>query len=80
MPNAAGAKTDDATSKPGVDAPKAAPSNKSDIAPPLPRFEFGADDDFQLKQAMNHLKGLPVIASTKAIAANAAVPPVTSKQ
>ncbi len=38
-----------------------------------PRFEFGAADDFQLQQAMNHLKGAPVIASTKAVAANAAV-------
>ena len=24
------------------------------------RYEFGSADDFQLKQAMNHLKGLPV--------------------
>ena len=40
-------------------------------ADPLPRFEFGAADDFQLTQAMNHLKGLPVIASTKAISAQA---------
>jgi carboxyl-terminal processing protease len=24
------------------------------------RYEFGTADDFQLKQAMNHLKGLPV--------------------
>ncbi len=53
---------------------KPAGTNKGEIAPPLPRFEFGADDDFQLRQAMNHLKGLPVVASTKAIAANAAVP------
>ena len=37
-------------------------------APP-PRFEFGAAEDFQLQQAMNHLKGEPVIASTKAVAA-----------
>jgi carboxyl-terminal processing protease len=34
-----------------------------------PRLEFGSTDDFQLKQAMNRLKGLPVIASTKAVAA-----------
>ncbi len=39
--------------------------------PPLPRFEFGANDDFQLAQAMNHLKGQPVIASTKAVSAQA---------
>jgi carboxyl-terminal processing protease len=29
-------------------------------APPARRYEFGSTDDFQLKQAMNHLKGLPV--------------------
>jgi carboxyl-terminal processing protease len=47
---------------------------QGEVAPLLPRFEFGADDDFQLQQAMNHLKGAPVIASTKAVAANTAVP------
>jgi carboxyl-terminal processing protease len=36
-----------------------------------PRFEFGAADDFQLKQAMNQLKGQPVIASSKSVAAQA---------
>jgi hypothetical protein len=35
------------------------------------RLEFGAADDFQLKQALNQLKGLPVIASSKALAAQA---------
>jgi len=34
-----------------------------------PRFEFGAAGDFQLTQALNHLKGQPVIASTKALSA-----------
>ena len=34
----------------------------------IPRFEFGAADDFQLAQAMNHLKGQPVVASAKAVA------------
>ena len=38
-------------------------------AAPAPRFDFGSTEDFQLKQAMNHLKGEPVIASVKAIAA-----------
>ena len=47
--------------------------NKAEVVPPMPRFEFGAADDFQLQQAMNHLKGAPVIASTKAVAANTAV-------
>jgi hypothetical protein len=36
-----------------------------------PRFEFGATDDFQLKQALNQLKGQPVIASSTAVAAQA---------
>jgi carboxyl-terminal processing protease len=53
---------------------KPADLNKAEVAPPLPRFEFGASDDFQLQQAMNHLKGVPVIASTKAVASNTAVP------
>jgi len=37
--------------------------------PPAPRFDFGSAEDFQLKQAMNHLKGEPVVASIKAVAA-----------
>jgi hypothetical protein len=36
--------------------------------PAAPRFEFGATNDFQLTQAMNHLKGQPVVASAKAVA------------
>jgi carboxyl-terminal processing protease len=28
--------------------------------------EFGSDKDFQLQQALNHLKGLPVVASKTA--------------
>ena len=53
-------------------APEAAPKdNKSAVQPQPPRFEFGADDDFQLAQAMNHLKGQPVIASNKSMAAQA---------
>jgi carboxyl-terminal processing protease len=53
----------------------AAPATSAPSAPqavptvPAPRFEFGSDTDFQLKQAMNHLKGEPVIASIKAVAA-----------
>ena len=38
---------------------------------PLPRVDFGSDEDFQLKQALNQLKGLPVLASTKAVQAQA---------
>ena len=35
------------------------------------RLEYGSAEDFQLKQAMNQLKGLPVIASSKSVAAQA---------
>jgi carboxyl-terminal processing protease len=66
--NKASAKEDEA--KPAIPTAKAGEVNKGEIAPALPRFEFGAGDDFQLQQAMNHLKGMPVIASTKAVAAS----------
>jgi carboxyl-terminal processing protease len=68
-----------------VTAPAAKPDAKPDTptkpepAALSPRFQFGAPEDFQLQQAMNQLKGLPVIASTKAVAANA-VPEATTKQ
>jgi carboxyl-terminal processing protease len=39
-------------------ADKARPTSEEDRKP----IELGGPDDFQLKQAMNHLKGLPVIA------------------
>jgi carboxyl-terminal processing protease len=42
---------------------------------PTPRrYEFGSTEDFQLLQAMNHLKGLPVEVAKKSesIAATAA--------
>ncbi|HTQ01140.1 MAG TPA: hypothetical protein VMN56_17600, partial [Casimicrobiaceae bacterium] len=78
----AGAKDDDV--KPAVPAIKTSDLNKQEVVPPLPRFEPGADDDFQLRQAMNQLKGLPVIASTKSVAASSAVPsqvmPAPTKQ
>jgi carboxyl-terminal processing protease len=44
---------------------------KPAVETPLPRVEFGSADDFQLKQAMNQLKGLPVLASSKAVSAQA---------
>jgi carboxyl-terminal processing protease len=55
------------------DKSKATPTIETP-APTPPRVEFGSADDFQLKQALNQLKGLPVIASTKSIAAQAAKP------
>ena len=47
------------------------PASKLDPDVLPPRFEFGAGDDFQLKQALNELKGQPVLASNKAVAAQA---------
>jgi carboxyl-terminal processing protease len=48
-----------------------AKSNIETTAPTPPRVEFGSTDDFQLQQALHQLKGQPVIASTKAVAAQA---------
>jgi carboxyl-terminal processing protease len=44
---------------------------RSTAEPQPPRFEFGSADDFQLAQAINHLKGQPVIASARSVAAQA---------
>jgi carboxyl-terminal processing protease len=46
-------------------------AQKAALEAALARVEFGATDDFQLKQALNQLKGLPVIASSKAVSAQA---------
>jgi len=53
------------------EAPK--PTEKAEVVPPVPRVDFGSPEDFQLQQALNHLKGAPVISSTKAVATNNAV-------
>lgn len=47
---------------PAQPAPGAAPSTKAAPATPANsrRYEFGSTDDFQLQQAMNHLKGRTV--------------------
>jgi carboxyl-terminal processing protease len=61
-----------AAKDPAAKPDAAAAPGKSEAPQPLPpRFEFGASDDFQLTQAINHLKGQPVIASTKSVAAQA---------
>lgn len=39
-----------------------------------PRFEFGSVEDFQLNQAINHLKGQPVLASNRQVAASSGQP------
>jgi len=62
----------DSTLAPGARAP--GKSGTGQAEPPAPRIDFGADDDFQLKQALNQLKGLPVIASAKAVQAQATQP------
>jgi carboxyl-terminal processing protease len=53
----------DKTSAPGKS------TNSETTTPTPPRIEFGSTDDFQLQQALHQLKGQPVIASTKALAA-----------
>jgi carboxyl-terminal processing protease len=63
---AAKAKQKDTADKASTEKP--VPKIDADALPP--RFEFGSAEDFQLKQALNQLQGRPVIASTKAIAAN----------
>ena len=50
---------------PAVPAPVVpAPSSDAPAAPPAPvaqrRYEFGSPEDFQLRQALNHLQGRPV--------------------
>jgi carboxyl-terminal processing protease len=68
----AGAKPSGAAARPSG-APDAAKDKDAQAALP-PRFEFGAPEDFQLTQAMNHLKGLPVIASVRETSAASAQP------
>ena len=66
---------------PGASAKPSTP-DKDEKLPPPPRFDFGAPaEDFQLRQALNHLKGEPVIASIRTQQA-AATPagPATAKQ
>jgi carboxyl-terminal processing protease len=66
-------KTDDAAKRlatpPGAAAQPAAPADSAPAskAAPSRRYEFGSSEDFQLQQAMNHLKGKPVdVAKPKA--------------
>ena len=60
-------KANDKANDKGDEANAKTPSSESDKngkAPPV-RFEFGSPEDFQLQQALNQLKGLPVIAAKK---------------
>ena len=54
-------------------APKAKTAPKTGGQPDAipPRLDFGSDEDFTLKQAVNHLKGAPVIESVKSLSAQA---------
>ena len=40
--------------------PGAAPAPATQTTPPQRRYEFGSPEDFQLRQALNHLQGKPV--------------------
>ncbi len=69
--------SDTAAAKSGDKTPGKTPGKTDEqvaAEPQPPRFEFGAPEDFQLTQAMNHLKGQPVVASTKALSAQAKSP------
>jgi carboxyl-terminal processing protease len=69
-PPVTGATTDSVVAKTAVD-PAPAPK-KVDAASLAPRFEFGKlAEDFQLQQAMNQLKGQPVIGAAKSMQAAA---------
>ena len=65
------------TAKAGKGAATTAPDAKTapktggqpDALPP--RLDFGSDEDFTLKQAINRLKGVPVIESVKSLSAQA---------
>lgn len=48
--------------------PKATPKAEDEGATKLTPTEFGSKDDYQLTQALNHLKGIPVIHTTKDVA------------
>jgi carboxyl-terminal processing protease len=68
-PNSRGKSASAPTSIGGIESKSAAKSGGDAVVPP--RFEFGAQEDFQLQQALNQLKGLPVMASSKAVSAQA---------
>jgi carboxyl-terminal processing protease len=71
--------------EPTEPAPTAAPSSAAPAAPaaqpavPQRRYEFGSADDFQLKQALNHLQGRPVeVAKQRDSVAAAPVAPAST--
>jgi carboxyl-terminal processing protease len=78
-PDAAKAGDKGAAKAPDKSGKAAEPAEKP--AATLPRFQYGTPEDFQLQQAINQLKGLPVIASVKSVSAQAtqAVPAAPAK-
>ncbi len=61
---------------PALPATPKAPDAPKTVDPAPPRFDFGSTtDDFQLRQAMNHLKGEPVVASIRSVSAAATQAP-----
>ena len=69
-PGDAGPKGKSASAQPAA-KPEAKAAAKADAEKVPTRFEPGGAEDFQLQQALNQLKGLPVIASSKAVSAQA---------
>jgi carboxyl-terminal processing protease len=57
----------------GDTAAPAAPARESRASAPATRYEFGSPEDFQLRQALNHLQGKPVLTAkpSASVAANA---------
>jgi carboxyl-terminal processing protease len=53
-----------AAETPGASSSEQSPENKPD-APVQRRYDFGSAEDFQLQQALNHLRGLPVETTRK---------------
>jgi carboxyl-terminal processing protease len=72
--------------KPPVEASPAAPTSSAPAAPaaqpaaPQRRYEFGSAEDFQLKQALNHLQGRPVDVAKQRDNVAAAPAPATPKK
>ncbi|HEX6137206.1 MAG TPA: S41 family peptidase [Casimicrobiaceae bacterium] len=75
VPGSAGAATKATTAAAKAPAAgqdiKAVPKPGGQAETLAPRLDFGSDQDFQLRQAINHLKGAPVIESVKSLAAQA---------
>ena len=72
VPKAGAAKDDNAKTAAPSQSLKQDPT-KAELAA-LQRFDPGSPEDFQLQQAINHLKGQPVLASNRALSAASTVP------